>query len=99
MNAFLSEFASTNARIAVSLLLAILLALTWLVGTMLHRIDAAALESFKWLALVITVWMGLDITQFGIKRFTWDADAHTTPPREDVQPPKPPTPAPTPEAP
>jgi len=66
----IEELATTNARIALSLVMIFALFITWLVGTMLHRIGPAELESLKWLALTVSVWAGLDVTQYIGKRIT-----------------------------
>ena len=85
----ISELATTNLRIACSLMMILALFIVWLTGTMLHRIGPNELESLKWLALVVSIWAGLDVTQFWVKRATFEPDVHATPMREDASPPPP----------
>lgn len=92
MNAFIAELATTNLRIAVGLVEAmgfVVFALTsmWL-GKPLNESTLITVGAF------VLIQQGLDTTQFIAKRLSYAPEAHETPPREDVQPPKP-----TPEAP
>jgi hypothetical protein len=86
MNGFLSEFATTNARIALSLCLWCLTILVAIVGLLLGRIDVKALTTLDHIFVALLIAMGVDVVQYIGKRVTFEPDAHATPLRGDTTP-------------
>lgn len=86
---FIAELATTNLRIAAGVVMAIAFVVFIMVGILLGRITDANTNAILALGSFILLQEGIDVTQFAIKRYTYTPEAHDTPPREDVTPPKP----------
>lgn len=87
---FIAELATTNMRIAAGVLMAVAFVAFIMAGILLGKITDANTNTILALGSFILLQEGIDVTQFAIKRYTYAPEAHDTPPREDVQPPKPP---------
>lgn len=86
LNDAVSEMATTNVRIAVGLVEALAFVVVNLIALWIGH--PMSVDTDLAIGGFILIQQGLDVTQFGIKRWTFQAEAHDTPLREDVTPPK-----------
>lgn len=80
---WIAELPSTNFRIFVSVLLAILYVAVTLGGVVLGRIAGANDSTLYMLGGFLLVMMGLDVAQFKVKRDTYTGSPPSPPDRED----------------
>lgn len=75
MQNFIANLVTTNFRIFVSVILAAIWAITGIIGALHGTFDAVNAAEFDHIGIAISVWLGIDVTQFLSKRLTYQAPA------------------------
>ena len=89
--AWVQDFPSANARLFVSLHLAIIWAIAGIAGVMIGRLNNTNDGAYFKIGIIISVWLGIDMSHFAFKRFSDERYARakaaaTTPPVVEAGP-------------